>query len=316
MNNSNDYLLVLGAAVIDIFGFCNEKYKAYNSTPGNIKISYGGVCRNIAENMARVGVKTKFISILGDDENGYNMMEHSKKIGYDMADSLVLSGKSTPTYLAILNENGEMVSAIADMQSIDEMSESFIDSKAEIIENAEYTFLDSDNPKIMEYILKKFQGKTKFVLDPVSAAKSEKIPHLIKYFHTVKPNRHEAEALVGFKIESEETLYKAAEYFMDNGVKNIFISLDEDGIYYCNKNESGRIKANNVKVKNVTGAGDAFVAGIGYGYKQKLSMRDTVKFAITMSNITISHKETIHPDMCYEKVMREIEATEWIENYK
>lgn len=314
MNNTNDYLLVLGAAVIDIFGFSKEKYQAFNSTPGSIKISYGGVCRNIAENMARVGVNTKFISILGDDENGYNMIEHSKRIGYDMSDSLILKGKSTPTYLAILNEAGEMVSAIADMKSINEMSESFIDSKAEVIEQAEYTFLDSDNPKIMEYLLKKFQGKTKFVLDPVSSAKAEKISHLVKYFHTVKPNRHETEALVGFEIKNNDDLDKAAKILLDQGVKNVFISLDEEGIYYCNKNECGRIKAKDVLVKNVTGAGDAFVAGLGYGYKNKLSIKEIVKFAIAMSNITISHEETIHPDMCYEMVKGEMESIDWIES--
>ena len=49
------YLLVFGASVVDVFGFSNTSYRAYNSTPGHVKISFGGVCRNIAENMARIG---------------------------------------------------------------------------------------------------------------------------------------------------------------------------------------------------------------------------------------------------------------------
>ncbi len=176
------YVLVIGASVVDIFGFSCCDYRAYNSNPGKIKISFGGVCRNIAENLSKVGVNTKLISILGEDDNGKCMLEHSRKIGYDMEDSLILKNATTPTYMAILDEKGEMVSGVADMKSIDKMDSKFIDSKATIIEKSEYTVLDSDNAKILEYILKKFKGKTKFILDPVSAEKAKNIKHLNKIF--------------------------------------------------------------------------------------------------------------------------------------
>ncbi|ENK1243595.1 carbohydrate kinase family protein [Clostridium botulinum] len=307
------YVLVLGASVVDIFGFSCCDYRAYNSNPGKIKISFGGVCRNIAENLSKVGINTKLISILGEDENGKCMLDHSRKIGYDMEDSLILKNGTTPTYMAILDEKGEMVSGVADMKSIDKMDFKFIDSKATIIEKSEYTVLDSDNATILEYILKKFKGKTKFILDPVSAEKAKNIKHLIKYFHTIKPNIHEAEVLSGFKIESIEDLNKAAEYFISLGIENVFISLDAEGIYYKNKFEEGKIKANKVKVKNVTGAGDAFVAGIVYGYMGRLSLKETVKFAITMANLTIAHENTINPHLSYNIVENNIKNIEWIE---
>ena len=81
MKSDNAYVLVLGASIVDILGFSQNTYKQKDSIPGKIKISLGGVCRNIAENMARVGVNTKFISILGDDEQGRNILEHSKIMG-------------------------------------------------------------------------------------------------------------------------------------------------------------------------------------------------------------------------------------------
>lgn len=307
------YILVFGASVVDIFGFSSVNYRPYNSTPGNIKMSFGGVCRNIAENMARVGVNNKFISILGNDEKGRSMLEHSKLIGYDMQDSLILENGGTPTYMAILDENGEMVSAIADMKSIDEMNFEFIDSKADIIKNSQFTFLDADNPENLEYILTTFKGETEFILDPVSAAKAENIKDLIKYFHTIKPNRHEAEVLAGFEINNDEDLKKAADYFLSIGIKNVFISLDEEGIYYSNGLESGKIKANDVTVKNVTGAGDSFVAGVGYGYMNNLSIEETVKFSVAMSIVTISHEDTIHPDMSCELIEQTIKSIDWTE---
>lgn len=313
MKDNNPYVLVLGASIVDILGFSRSTYTQKDSIPGNIKISLGGVCRNIAENMSRVGINTKFISILGDDEQGRNILEHSKIIGYDMEHTLILENKATPTYMAILDETGEMVSAIVDMNSLDEMDEDFIDSKKEVICNAEYTFLDSDNPKLLEYILKTYHGKTKFVLDPVSAVKAESIKHLIKYFHTIKPNRYEAEILCGFSIKNYEDLKSAGQYFLSLGIKDIFISLDEDGIFYTNGTEEGKIKAKNVVVKNTTGAGDSFVAGVGYGYINGLSLRDTVKYAIAMSVITISHEDTINPKMSHDFVNHYINKIEWEE---
>lgn len=316
MNDNNPYILVLGASIVDIFGFCGRSYAQRDSIPGHIKISFGGVCRNIAENLARVGVNTQFISTLGDDENGKSILEHSRKLGYNMENSLFLEGESTPTYLAILNHQGEMESAVVDMESLNKMDEAFVDGKHEVFENAEYTIVDSDNPILLEYILKKYQGKSKFILDPVSAKKAKKIRHLVKYFHTIKPNRFETEALCGFKIETNDDLRKAGRFFIEQGVKNVFISLDADGIYYItSEGEEGTLACcEPIDVKNVTGAGDSFVAGIGYGYINNLNIKDTLKYSVAMSIITITHEETINPKMSHELVEDLVNRTKWREN--
>lgn len=309
----NDYLLVLGASIMDIFGFSTSNYRAYNSTPGKIKMSFGGVCRNIAENSARIGINTKFLSVLGDDECGKSILEHSREIGYNMEDSMIIKGASTPTYLTILDENGEMVSAISDMKSLNAMTEEFIDSKKELIKNAKYVVVDSDNPKILSYILKNFSKETNFILDPVSAEKATWVKDMIKDFHTIKPNRHEAEILAGFPIKDTEDLIRASNYFLSLGIKKVYISLDSEGIFYNNGKQCGKVKALDVIVKNVTGAGDSFVAGIGHGYMNKLDEVDIVKFSMAMSIITIADEATIHPEMCLNKVLEEIDKIKWIE---
>ena len=276
-------------------------------------MSFGGVCRNIAENSARIGINTKFLSVLGDDECGKSILEHSREIGYNMEDSMIIKGASTPTYLAILDENGEMVSAISDMKSLNAMTEEFIDSKKELIKNAKYVVVDSDNPKILSYILKNFSKETNFILDPVSAEKATWVKDMIKDFHTIKPNRHEAEILAGFPIKDTEDLIRASNYFLSLGIKKVYISLDSEGIFYNDGEKCGKVKALDVIVKNVTGAGDSFVAGIGHGYMNKLDEVDIVKFSMAMSIITIADEATIHPQMCLNKVLEEIDKIKWIE---
>ncbi len=310
--NKDAYVVVFGASVVDIFGFSTAKYRPYNSTPGQVKMSFGGVCRNIAENLARVNVNTKFISVVGDDEKGRSMLEHSQLFGYDMSESLILEKSGTPTYLAILNEMGEMVSGIVDMGALDELSFDFINSKDDIIRGSEYLFLDADSPENLEYILKRYKGDTKFVLDPVSAEKAIGIKHLIHHFHTIKPNRYEAEVLSGIEINSDDDLMIAGQYFLDLGIENVFISLDCEGIFFTNGKESYKVTAWDVNVCNVTGAGDSFVAGLGYGYSNDLPVIDTIKTAMAMSIIAIGSQETINPDLSIELIEEVIKKTEWV----
>lgn len=307
------YVLVLGVSVYDIIGFTEDNYREKDSNPGRVCVSFGGVCRNIAENMARVGVNTKFITIVGDDDKGKCLLEDAKSKNIDVSDALVIEGGSTPTYMAVLDETGELRSAIVDMKITDQMSTEFIDSKAEIIENAEFVVLDVDNPTILEYILTKFHGKTKFIVDSVSATKVYVVRDLIKEIHTFKPNRHEAEILCGFSIKTHEDVKKAGSYFRSLGIENVLISLDADGIYYHTGKAEGIIKAHNIPVVNVTGAGDSCVAGLVYGYTNNLSIIDTVKYSIAMSAITISHEQTIHPDMAHELVEQYLHTLEWCE---
>jgi len=307
------YILVLGASVVDIFGFCENKYASRDSIPGRIKMTFGGVCRNIAENLARMEVNTKFISVLGDDEIGREIIEHSRYIGYDMSESLILKDKRTPTYLAVFDENGEMVSGINDMSSINRLDIEYIKSKSDVIKAADYVFLDADNPMNLEFLLNTYGKDTKFILDPISANKTAKILPLIGGFHTIKPNKLEAEVIADMPIKSDEDLIKAAEKIHNLGVKNLFITLDKEGVFYSNGETQGLLKSLNPEVRNVTGAGDSFVAGIGYGYTKGMSIDKIAKVATTMAFITISNYETIHPELSLDKVIDEMKEIKWEE---
>ncbi|MGL5979062.1 MAG: carbohydrate kinase family protein [Erysipelotrichaceae bacterium] len=311
MNTVNPNILVFGVSIMDIFGFVDYKYAAYDSNPGCVQTSFGGVCRNIAENLTKVGINTKFISILGDDNTGKSMLQHARNIGLDMEHSLVVANATTPTYMAILNEAREMVSAVVDMKIVHHMTPEFIDSKKELIQAADFMILDCDSVEITEYIVTTYHKDTKMILDPVSGAKARAVKHLLPYFHTIKPNRHEASAFCGFPVETMEDVRKAGAYFLSLGIEQVFISLDVDGVYYINNEEEGIVSHNPIDVLNVTGAGDAFVAGLGYGYLHQSSTLDCIKFAIGMSIATITHEETIHPFLSEEFIQNVMKTIQW-----
>ena len=298
----NSYVAIVGGANIDIQGFPYDKLIYRDSNPGKVKVSLGGVGRNIGENLARLGVPVKLISVLGSDVLSKKIIDESKIFGVDMKDSLVIEGESASTYLSILDENGDMTLAISYMDLFDRMTVDFIKQKSHIIENALTLVIDTNIPtEVIEYIVTTFKDKD-FFLDTVSATKAKKVKDLIGYFHTIKPNKIEAEMLSGIKIDNEDDLRRAGEYFLKRGVKRVFISLGSEGVYFDDGENSGRVKGPNIPVVNATGAGDAFMAALVYAYINDESIEESAKMGIAASMIALSHENTISPNMSIDNI--------------
>ncbi|AOT69124.1 PfkB family carbohydrate kinase [Geosporobacter ferrireducens] len=303
---AQDYVVVIGGANIDIHGFPKIKLIPRDSNPGNIKTSPGGVGRNIAENLSKLGVAVKLLSALGEDLHGENLLKECKKSGIDMDHCYFSKDFPTSTYLCILDHNGDMFAAIADMKIQEKISVEYIREKAHIIDHASVAILDTNLPEdTLTYLLQHFHS-TDFFLDPVSTTKAEKVKDKIGLFHTIKPNRMEAEILSGASIRSEADLKTAAIYFFSKGVKRVFITLGEDGLYCGEPSEQYLLQSPKVSPVNATGAGDAFMAALAYCHTQQMSLKDTAHFATAASIVALSHEDTIHPLMSIDTVQKKL----------
>ncbi len=262
--------------------------------------------RNISENLTRLGTPTKLISAVGEDEYGKKILDQARSIGLDMNDSLIFSDIPTSTYLAILDEMGDMKVAISHMDIFDKISVDFIQSKRHIIDNSKLCIIDTNIPEeVIDYILENSKN-TDFFLDTVSTTKANKVKNKIGAFHTIKPNKIEAELLSGIKIKSDSDLVKVSEYFLNQGVKNIYITLGEDGVFYNNGTARNLIPSPNIKVVNATGAGDAFVAALAFSHYQNMEIEESTRFAMSASILALSHMETINPNMSEENVNKKM----------
>ncbi len=300
------YVCVIGGSNMDIQGFPSSKLIYQDSNVGEVKISLGGVGRNIAENLVRMGAHTKLISVVGDDVYGQKILDEARQIGLDMQDSLILKGEPTSTYLSILDETMDMVLAISHMEIYLRMTVEFIKSKRHIIENASLCVVDTNIPEdVMTYLLTTFPN-TVFFLDTVSSTKAKKVKDLIGHFHTVKPNKIEAEILTGVQIKSDSDLAIAAKAFHDKGVKQVFISLGEDGVFYSDGTHMNHLKTPKVRIINATGAGDAFIAALALAHLKGYTIDEAAKLAAAASIIAISHENTINPTLTEEKLMSKV----------
>ena len=114
--NESPYIMVIGGTNVDIQGFSRSELRAHDSNPGYVGVSFGGVGKNIAENIARLDINTKFITVFGNDLYGEKIKDHLNKLDIDVSDSLILENEETSIYLSILDSNGEMNVAISSME--------------------------------------------------------------------------------------------------------------------------------------------------------------------------------------------------------
>ena len=219
---SEPYAVVIGGSNVDITGFPRDKLVLHDSNIGEVRISLGGVGRNIAENLARLGQPTRLLSVVGDDLYGRRILEEAAAIGLDMRDSIILRDRPTSTYLCIMDETRDMAVAINHMDSIEAMTVDYLQARRGIIENAQLCVLDTNLPEpVLDYLLSTFPTRPDFFLDPVSTSKAAKVKGRIGRFHTIKPNRIEAEILSGIPIGCDADLERCAEILHAQGVQRI-----------------------------------------------------------------------------------------------
>ena len=291
------YIVVIGGSNMDISGSPSKQFINRDSNPGTVSISAGGVGRNIAENLARLGCSVKLLSLLGNDLYGKQLLTDCKSAGIDMNHVKILDNMITSTYLSILDENKDMISAISSMEIMDHFDQNYLESNHRTIAGSSLILIDANLPEsIIKYVTSKYTDIDIFV-DTVSSVKAAKIKDNIGDFHTIKPNKIEAETLSGVKINNMEDMKAASRTLLKKGVKRVFLTLGEKGILYSDSEQSFIYENKKVKAVNTTGAGDAFTAGLAYSYVNNLSIKRTLDIASTASLITVMDVATINRDL-------------------
>ncbi len=300
--SEGEYVLVIGGSNVDITGFPKSTLKMEDSNPGAVRMSLGGVGRNIAENLARLGVMTKMMTAVGKDVYGQKILEESRRIDLDMSPALVVENESTSIYLSIMNEDGDMKLALSDMDIVDRIDTDYINRHGKLIRNAAAVVVDTNlSQAVLEYLFSNFK-EVDFFVDTVSATKALKVKNLLEYVHTLKPNRIETEALTGIVIETLEDAYDALDRLLDQGVKQAYISMGTAGVVFGNAKEKKLFTPKTVEMVNATGAGDAFMAGIVFSWMNDFTPEKALAFSSCASALAIECESTINPEMSEARV--------------
>ena len=253
-------ILVIGAQNIDIFAKTNDDYKLRDSNIASIHLSYGGVGRNIVENLTRLENKVSFLTVFSNDEFGKQAKNSLIELGVTLDNSLYLDNTTNSIYLGVLDKDNDLFLGLNDMDIVESISPKYLQDNYEYINQFEVLVIDNNLTKeAITYILKTFKA-TK-VMDAVSAHKVDKLKGVLKYIDVLKVNEIELNELAIGNTKEERI-----DYLINQGLNKVIVTSSEHEIVL--KHGSKAIYDTPFKVDkmvNASGAGDAFISGYIHG---------------------------------------------------
>ena len=260
------HAVVAGGVNMDICGKPALALRMRDSNPGFVSLKPGGVGRNIAHNLCLLGM--------------------------DMSMARVEPQRRSSTYLYVTDEMGDMCVGIADMDIAECVTPEHLASCIDRINSADALVLDTNlSAEAIRFLAA--ACTVPIYSDPVSTAKATKLLPVLDRIYALKPNALEARYLTG-EAEPE----KAAERFLEMGVKRVFISLGSEGMLYASDDGIGRVPCCPANMIDATGAGDAAMAAIVWGGTQGFSAQRCASAATRAGAITVECEFTNSPDLC------------------
>lgn len=298
-------VVAIGAANVDINGYSATRLIKGESNPGRITLCAGGVARNVAENLARLGARVELISALGGDGLQRLIIDSCKAAGVGYSHCAGDISLPSSSYLAILDEDGELVESVCDMSSTDILlTPETILQEAELIASAEVIVVDAGllHPTLST-ITQRFADRPIF-LDPVSIKRCVNLEGLLPRFHTVKMNANEASHLAGVAPTADhDALLRMAEGFLAQGIARVYITMGGQGAVYAERGDVGWVPAVPVPPVGVSGAGDSFLAGVIVGHLEGWTAAQSAAFASGVAAVTLSSPLTTNPDMSRQRAL-------------
>lgn len=291
-------VIVIGGANVDIKGRASGPYLPRTSNPGCVTLSAGGVGRNIADNLARLGHSVSLVTALGDDPNAALVRSACAGAGVDLSLAWV-SGHPTGTYLAVLDETGEMVSAVSDMRAMDGLDPAHLAARSGQLARADMLVADCNLPAGCIAWLAAFAGRhgLRLLIEPVSVAKARKLLGFTREapVFAITPNVQQLDALADGDIARLHAL----------GFANVVLHRGREGAVASDGRKAIAVPpAPLPEVADVTGAGDAAVAGLVCGLLEGLTLAEAARLGQCAAAIKLGSRESVAPDLSRERLFR------------
>jgi len=301
-------ICVIGASNVDVIGFTKDKLIFKDANIGTMKTSPGGVGRNIAENLHILGLDVEFLSVFGDDTLSQYLMNTCKDAGLKFTNSLFLKEVSGSSFVAVMDENNDLAVGISAMNIYDDIPEDFILSRMDIIKEADFVVLETNMPEnILKTIVNELPKKN-VILDTVSGKKTLKAKDILDDLYILKTNLLEAQMISEIEVNNDEDLEKLVKYFINRGVRNVFITLGKDGVIYGNKEIIKKQEAIVSEVVNTIGAGDAFISGVIFGDVLGKDIHEVARYGMASAAINVRHNSAVSPDMKHKNILQMLET--------
>ena len=288
--------LVIGGANYDITAGIKSEVVPADSNPARIYGSCGGVGRNIAENLARMGTEAAFLTAWGDDSFSAEIAASCSSVGLDVSRCVCVPGASSAIYMDILDSKGELILAASDLTVLEELPAKAFEDRGDYISGFSHVFLDANLlPHQLEAAAACAAGK--LFADAVSVSKAPRLRSILPKLFALKVNRSELEILSGMHAVDEADMKAAAQKLLDCGVKRVYITFGADGSCCLSENGFFSCRAGKPDVKSVTGAGDAFAAAIMLADMDGMNEEQSLRLGTAAAELTLESPYAVSRDM-------------------
>lgn len=273
-------VVVVGGANVDVKARTTEALVQETSNPGVVVRSPGGVGRNVAENLARLGSRVALVSTVGTDPDGDWLLEETAAAGVDIDG--VLRGGRTGRYVAVLDADGDLAVGVADMAATDALVPDVLD--LDLLRSAALVVLDGNLPAPTLDTVLGLGVRT--VLDPVSVAKARRTaPLLDRGLFCITPNEAELAAL-----GTVASLHA-------RGVEVVWVRRGAAGSLLSTPDGEVELAAPAVDPVDVTGAGDAMLAAFCHHLLEGSGLADAAAYGHEAAALTVASPHTVVPDL-------------------
>jgi len=293
-NATRHHILCLGGAVID------RKYRGRaapqfaTSNPVDAAQSFGGVARNVAETLARLGVSTALATLVGEDGNGTALLDHLAALNVQVD----LIGRNphrrTAEYIAVLEPEGRLLIGLAEMAIFEDLTPGWLGKLP--IEKADWVFADCNLPPetLNTLLQRRRKGSFRLAVDAVSAPKAKRLPQDLSGIDLLFLNRDEAAAIAD---QAVPVPVQAALHIQSAGAARVVVMLGAEGCLLADQDGCTFLPAAATTCVDVTGAGDALIGGCLWQISCGAPLTEAVATGMRAAALTIASDATVRPDM-------------------
>ena len=307
---SGPEIVVIGGANVDIKCRLAGPFVPGTSNIGEVRLSVGGVGRNIAENLARLGVPLVLLTAVGADADGDRLVAVCQEAGIDTS-LIVRAGQPTGRYVAMLDESGELIAGVNEMAIMEAITPELIDAYRTYLVSAQFIIADANLPERTLANLANFsrQAGIRLVIDPVSVEKSARLLPLLDPYNPIflmSPNRDQLAAITGLPVLTDAEVASAVKSLHARGAENIIVGLGPHGAYASDGSAGIFVPVIATRIEDVTGAGDAALAAAVFALLHGMDLGTAARAGQIAAKMTVECGSTVAPDLCSKALFDEL----------
>ncbi|MBR0039898.1 MAG: carbohydrate kinase family protein [Oscillospiraceae bacterium] len=306
-------IVVVGNVFVDIKGFPDDLYIPGGRNSGSVQIVHGGVGRNVAEDIANVELRPIFVSMVDDTAEGAEVLRKLRNHRVN-TDYIVSVPDGMGMWLAVFDESGDVVGSISKRPNMDAMVRLLDEKGDEIFSQADSIVIEIDLDKeVVKRVLRyarQYGKKVYAVVANMSIASLRR--DFLQDIDCFVCNVQEAGILFvsDFSALSPEELCETLSQNLSNAdFRSMIVTMGSRGAVYADKNGlRGVYPASSVTVRDTTGAGDAFCAGVAIGLTYGKSMPEAVEIGTRLAASVITVAENVCPRFRPQELGLDIEV--------